>query len=186
MKSLLTFLISFLLIGYSYAQPVPNFSATPLEICVGENVQFTDLSSSSATLTNWTWDFGDGSTSSIQNPSHTYTNSGLFTVKLTAADVNGAAPEVKINYITVNPLPNLSFTSNVTGGCSLPSVVSISNVLPNSGVTYNWDFGNGTTSTSGNPANINYTAQGVYNISLTATDITTGCVNDIIETINII
>ncbi|RYM33581.1 PKD domain-containing protein [Brumimicrobium glaciale] len=185
MRILLTLITVFIFANHLFAQPTTDFTAAPLEICVGENVQFTDLSTSSSAITSWTWDFGDGSTSSNQNPSHTYTNSGLFTVILTAVNANGASPEVKINYITVNPLPNPSFTPSVIGGCSLPSVVSINNVLPNSGVTYLWDFGNGTTSTSGTPANITYNSEGVYSITLTVTNTTTGCVNTVVETINI-
>src|SRR5690554_4740197 len=108
MKQLLTVLFSTFIISLAYAQPITDFSVSPLEICVGEEVQFTDLSTSSETINGWTWDFGDGSTSADQNPTHTYTNSGDFTVTLTAIDVNGAEPEVKINYIKVNPLPTPS------------------------------------------------------------------------------
>src|SRR5690554_1264725 len=163
MRFILT-IITLLAIGFSLAQPSTDFSASPLEVCVGENIQFTDLSTSSETITDWTWDFGDGSTSSAQNPTHSYTNAGNYTITLTAVDVNGASPEVKINYITINPLPSPSFDANVVGGCSLPSDVSITNIQPASGVTYSWDFGNGTTSTSGTPANVTYTTENSFDI----------------------
>ncbi|WP_107038691.1 PKD domain-containing protein [Brumimicrobium mesophilum] len=185
MRSFLTFLVSFLYIGFTYAQPNPDFSASPLEVCVGEQIQFTDLSTSSNTITAWTWDFGDGSTSTVQNPTHAYTNSGNFTIILTAVDANGAAPEVKINYITINPLPNTGFDTNILGGCTLPNDVSFTNVQPSSGVTYNWDFGNGTNSTSGNPPNVTYTNQGTYDITLSNTNTVTGCQNSVTQTIDI-
>ncbi len=185
MKLLLTFIICVFAIQSAFAQPNTNFTASPLEICVGETIQFTDLSTSTGTITNWTWDFGDGATSAVQNPTHTYTNSGDFTITLTAVDGNGASPEVKINFIKVNPLPAPSFTTSIIGGCSLPSQVSISNVQPSTGVTYAWDFGNGTTSSSGTPANVTYNSENSYDITLTVTDNITGCVNTIVETVNI-
>jgi len=185
MKPILIIISCFFTISFSYAQPNPDFTASPTEICVGQTVQFTDLSTSSITITSWTWDFGDGSTSSSQNPTHTYTNPGTFTVILTAQDANGAQPEVKFNFITVNPLPNPSFSTNIIGGCSLPSEVAINNIQPNSGVSYAWDFGNGTTSVSGTPANISYTSEGSFDITLTVTDNITSCVNTVVETVNI-
>jgi len=186
MKQLLTVLFSTFIISLAYAQPITDFSASPLEICVGEEVQFTDLSTSSETINGWTWDFGDGSTSADQNPTHTYTNSGDFTVTLTANDVNGAEPEVKINYIKVNPLPTPSFTTNLIGGCTLPSQVQLTNISPSSGVTYNWDFGNGTNSTSSTPGNVTYNTASSYDIVLTVTDNTTACENTFTQTVDIV
>jgi gliding motility-associated-like protein len=185
MKQLLLFITVFCITNYSYSQLIPDFTASPIEICVGEPIQFTDLSTSSGTITNWTWDFGDGSTSSLENPIHTYINPGVFTIILTVVDGNGAEPEVKPNFITVNPLPNPAFTPNVIGGCSLPSEVSINNVQPASGVSYAWDFGNGSTSTSGTPGNATYNSEGTFNIALTVTDNVTGCENTVVEAIDI-
>lgn len=185
MKLFLTLFSSVFILGLTYAQPEPDFTATPLEVCVGEEVQFTDLSTSSGTIINWTWDFGDGATSSDQNPTHVYSTAGNINVTLTVEDQNGAVSEVKPGFITVNPLPNPSFTPSIVGGCSLPSEVSISNVQPGTGVSYDWDFGNGSTSTSGTPANVTYNSEGAFDITLTVTDNVTGCENTIVETVNI-
>lgn len=185
MRFILMLLASFLFTNVTYAQPNTDFDATPTEVCVGEVVQFNDLSSSSGTITSWTWDFGDGNTSADQNPTHTYANSGDYTVILTAEDGGGAQAEVKVDYITVNPLPNPSFSADVIGGCTVPSDVSISNVQPGTGVTYDWDFGNGTTSTSGSPANVTYDSEGSFDITLEVTNTSTGCVNTVVETVNI-
>ena len=185
MKLLLTILCSFFAISFSHTQLNPDFTASPLEICVVEEVQFTDASTSSNTITDWTWDFGDGSTSSDQNPTHTYTNSGSFTVTLTAEDASGAESEVKVDFILVNPLPNPAFNPNIVGGCSLPTEVSIDDVLPNSGVSYDWDFGNGTTSVSGSPGNAIYNSEGTFDITLITTDNTTGCGDTVTESVDI-
>ena len=187
MKLILTILTSFFIINLSYAQPDTDFSASPLEICVGESVQFTDESTSSGTITSWTWDFGDGNTSNEQNPVHVYNDVNVngHQVILTTSDENGADAEVKTNYIIVNPLPNPSFTASLVGGCSLPSEVSISNVEPSSGASYDWDFGNGTTSTSGSPNNVTYNTEGSYDITLTVTNTTTGCENTFVQTVDI-
>ncbi|MGC9310870.1 MAG: PKD domain-containing protein, partial [Candidatus Aenigmatarchaeota archaeon] len=67
-------------------------------------VQFTDLTQNSPN--SWNWDFGDGETSSEQNPTHTYLSPGTYTVTLTASNSEGSDTETKTDYITVlEPLP---------------------------------------------------------------------------------
>ncbi|HEY5587234.1 MAG TPA: FISUMP domain-containing protein [Ruminiclostridium sp.] len=85
--------------------PMAYFKASKTTIFAGENVQFTDTSSISNPPTKWSWDFGDGGNSTIQNPSHTYLTAGTFTVTLTASNIFDDV-ETKVNYITVNPKPN--------------------------------------------------------------------------------
>lgn len=68
-------------------------------------MQFTDLSEPKGGIDKWSWSFGDGDTSSIQNPSHTYKSDGLFTVKLTVSNVSGSDTETKNNLIFVEPTP---------------------------------------------------------------------------------
>lgn len=79
--------------------PVADFSGTPTSIQKGQSVQFTDLSQNSPT--SWSWDFGDGKTSILQNPSNTYTVAGTYTVSLTATNSAGSDTEIKTGYITV-------------------------------------------------------------------------------------
>ncbi|MDX1651502.1 MAG: PKD domain-containing protein [Brumimicrobium sp.] len=167
------------------AQPNPDFSASPLTVCVGENVSFTDLSTSSGSITSWTWDFGDGNSSNLQNPTHSYTAAGSYTIILTVSDGTSSEAEVKLNYITVNPLPNPSFNYSLSGGCSLPTNISFQNVLPSGNFSYSWNFGNGQTSTAQTPSGISYTSAGNYNITLTVTNTTTGCVGTTAQSVNI-
>ena len=61
--------------------PVANFSGSPTSGTEPLTVNFTDLSTGS--ITSWAWTFGDGGTSTAQNPSHTYTSAGTYTVALT-------------------------------------------------------------------------------------------------------
>jgi uncharacterized protein (TIGR02145 family) len=79
--------------------PQADFNANQTEISLGESVQFTDISTNNPT--DWQWDFGDGSTSIDQNPSHTYENEGTYTISLTVTNAFGSDTEVKNDYIIV-------------------------------------------------------------------------------------
>jgi len=77
-------------------------------------VQFTDLSAGSPT--SWLWDFGDGNTSTAQNPQHTYSSAGTYTVNLTATNEYGSTPATKLDYITVYGPITAQFSATPTGG----------------------------------------------------------------------
>ncbi len=94
----------------STVPPVANFTANTTNTCTGI-VQFTDLSTDGPT--SWSWDFGDGGNSTQQNPSHTYTTNGQFTVTLVATNANGNDTHVLTNYITVN-LPSAPTATGAT------------------------------------------------------------------------
>ncbi len=84
---------------------VADFSATPTQVCVGNEVSFTDLSTN--TPTSWEWDFGDGTPSvTEQNPKHIYTTAGTYTVSLSASNADGGDIKTMNNYITVVATPN--------------------------------------------------------------------------------
>ncbi|MBK8979545.1 MAG: S8 family serine peptidase [Planctomycetes bacterium] len=87
--------------GGGGAAPVADFTGAPTSGTVPLAVAFTDASSNAPTA--WSWDFGDGSGSSAQNPSHTYSQAGTYTVSLTASNAFGQDTETKVGYITVNP-----------------------------------------------------------------------------------
>jgi PKD repeat protein len=81
--------------------PLADFSASATTGCAPLAVDFTDQTIFGPT--SWTWDFGDGGTSTTQNPSHAYGNTGSFTVSLTASNAEGDDSETKADYITVVP-----------------------------------------------------------------------------------
>ena len=88
--------------------PIANFSADETEACGTITVQFSDLSANDPTT--WEWDFGDGSeTSSESNPSHTYSEPGLYTVSLTVTNLGGSNNLTLTEFIVVNEKPVLSF-----------------------------------------------------------------------------
>ncbi len=79
--------------------PTANFSANPTTVQVGGTVTFHDLSTGNPT--SWSWNFGDGGTSTQQNPTHVYNNVGDYTVTLTVSNANGSDSETKNAYIHV-------------------------------------------------------------------------------------
>ena len=89
-----------LAVGGGGSAPVAAFTGTPTSGTVPLTVQFTDQSTNSPT--SWAWTFGDGGTSTAQNPSHQYTATGTYTVSLTATNSYGSDVETKTGYITVN------------------------------------------------------------------------------------
>jgi len=145
-----------------------NFSAVPLAQCVGQPVQFTDLTAPSD---RWSWTFGDGiGTSTSQNPAYTYQDTGHYSVRLIAWN-NGCADTItKNNFITALP-PVARFTNTFNCGNKLQVSFTDRSVLPQ---TWSWDFGDGFTSNAQNPAH-SYGTYGTYNVSLTVTN--GGCSN---------
>lgn len=89
-----------------YPQPLANWSANPGEVCLGAAIQFTDQSNPlNSTITTWRWDFGDGTTSGLQNPSRTYAASGTFTVKLSYNTNIGCPSDTLSKTVIVHPYP---------------------------------------------------------------------------------
>jgi YD repeat-containing protein len=86
---------------FNMIPPIANFTASPTSGVTPLGVTFTDQST--WTPSSWQWDFGDGATSTLQNPVHTYNNSGDYTVTLTASNAGGSDVKVLSNYIHVVP-----------------------------------------------------------------------------------
>lgn len=182
MNQLFTILLLLLISSFSFSQgPTAQFTALPITACVGENITFTSTSTpGNSTITQYNWNFGDGNSGNTANVSHNYANAGNYTITLVVTDQNNLSdPEVKTNYITINPLPTAQFT-NLANGCSLPVAVSFTNTSSSGGnYAYSWNFGNSQTSTVQNPPTINYATAGTFNVSLTVTNTTTNCTNTI-------
>ncbi len=171
-------LLAFTISGYAgaYGQaPVSNFTGAPLSGCSPLIVTFQDLSSGSPS--SWNWSFGNGNTSTIQNPTATYFTPGTYTVILTTTNASGSNTLTRTNYVTVYDNPTVNFSANVTSGC-FPLKVQFSDLsspgVGNNNVTWEWDFGNGTTSTLQNPL-ATYTTAGLFNVTLKVTN-DKGCV----------
>jgi len=146
---------------------VANFGQDTTTGCPGQVISFTD--STTNTVTNWNWDFGDGNFSSLQNPAHPYASAGTYTVKLIASNAFGCIDSlIKTTLITINPTPTPSFSSNDSSACQIPFVVNFTD-LSTSATSWNWTFGDGNTDTLQNPTNI-YTSSGSFNVTLTIVD----------------
>jgi Zn-dependent metalloprotease len=128
------------------APPVANFMANDTQSCTGI-INFSDFSTNGPT--SWLWDFGDGGTSTLQNPVYTYTSNGTYDVTLTATNTFGNDQEIKTNYIIIN-LPASPSTSGDTicgtGSASLSASgfgtlqwfdAATGGTLVNTGTTYN-------------------------------------------------
>ncbi|MDE0958198.1 MAG: PKD domain-containing protein, partial [Planctomycetota bacterium] len=84
--------------------PIADFSGTPTSGTVGMTVVFSDLSSGGP-ASSWNWTFGDGTTSTLQNPSHSYANAGNYDVSLSVTGPGGTSVLNRVGYIVVVALP---------------------------------------------------------------------------------
>jgi PKD repeat protein len=152
------------------ASPTADFSGTPTSGSAPLTVSFTD--SSTGSPTGWSWDFGDGTTSTAQNPDHTYALPGTYSVSLTATNAGGSDTKTLTDYITVSApaSPTADFSASPTSG-DAPLAVSFTDSSTGSPTSWSWDFGDGTTSTAQNPDHT-YTSPGTYTVSLTASNVT--------------
>jgi PKD repeat protein len=148
--------------------PVADFSGSPTSGTAPLTVAFSDRST--GLPRSWTWDFGDGTGSTSQNPSHTYNTAGTYTVTLTASNAAGSDTETKAGYITVGAStapPVADFTASPRSGTA-PLAVSFTDLSTGSPTSWAWSFGDGTTATTQNPTHT-YSASGTYTVSLTVT-----------------
>jgi len=135
-------------------------------------VDFIDLSTfaTSTTITSWSWDFGDATSSALQNPSHTYAATGTYTVILTISD--GTCTSVYTKVVNIKTALNPQFTH--TNACNTTDLFFTDGTMPDSMIFgWDWDFGDGGGSTMQNPVH-HYVGPGTYNVALTITDIK-GC-----------
>lgn len=148
---------------------IPDFTYVTSTNCAPASVAFTDAS---VDAVSWHWDFGDGDTSNVQNPTHVYLKNPTDSITLTVRDVNGCVKSIskKQPAITV-----ASIVINDMSGC-IPFIGNFSDTSINS-VAWLWNFGDGTTSVLQNPSH-NYGSDGFYNVSLTVTS-STGCTSSI-------
>jgi gliding motility-associated-like protein len=170
--SILAVIINLIFITSADAQaPVANFTANVTSGCSPLVVQFTDQSTGGPT--SWLWDLGNGSTSSVKNPTSTYVNPGTYTITLTATNASGST--TKTSTITVNQAPVAKFTATDTSGCTPHTVTFTDQSTSASGsiIQWEWNFGDGATSNIQNPTHV-YTNSGTYNVFLKVTA-STGC-----------
>ncbi|MBS3772457.1 MAG: PKD domain-containing protein, partial [Bacteroidales bacterium] len=125
-----------------------KFIADKTKIPSGTTVHFTDESDGKPN--SWSWDFGDGNTSNEEEPSHTYSSEGSYTVELTVANECGEDTEMKTDYIDVGRAPRADFSAEKRKIQPGTNVHFLDDSEGNP-CSWNWDFGDGNTSNEENP-----------------------------------
>jgi len=149
--------------------PVADFSASLTSGGVPLTTDFTDLSQAAS---SWSWNFGDTGTSTAQNPTHTYTAMGTYTVTLIATNEFGSDTMVKTNYITVTIAvpPIADFVASATD-INIGNSVTFTDLSLENPTSWSWTFDGGTpaTSTAQNPT-VTYNDVGTFDVTLVATN----------------
>ncbi|MCS6917924.1 MAG: PKD domain-containing protein, partial [Chitinophagales bacterium] len=158
--------------------PKAKFGVSP-DPCVVTPVAFTDLSNPplGSTITSWFWNFGDGSTSTLQNPQHLFTASGTYAISLTVTDQFGCSDDT---IVTLNILAGAiaNFTWYVNG-----LTVFFNNTSTfNPEFSVQWNFGDGTSSNLLAPAHT-YSSLGTYTVCLIVFDYTCDMSDTLCQTI---
>ncbi len=143
--------------------------------CEPTPIAYTDLSfSGSGTITDWFWDFDDGTFSTDQSPVHLFTEAGTFDVALTVTDINNCQ-DTYVQTIEWYPESEIMIMPEDDTGCEPFTVTIINNSFPINGYTTEWTLGDGQTSTESSPTHT-YEEPGVYTVSIKITS-PIGCVS---------
>lgn len=146
--------------------PVPGFSYSQAAGCGPLTISFTDSSYiTSGNIVGWSWDFGNGDTSHLQNPSTVYTASGNYSVSLTVTSNMGCTQTfTQPNIITIYPGPTAAFTPDPYQASILHPEISFINNSDGADL-YNWTFGDGGSSSLFEPIHT-YPDTGWYQVML--------------------
>lgn len=159
----------------SFGSITSSFSCDATNGCSPLVVNVTDHSSGS--ITSWYWDLGNGNTSTQRNPSATYLNPGVYTIKLITS--NGIASDSTTKTITVYGRPVVDFVCDKVSACTNDSIHFTAQVTPGSAAIsqYAWGFGNGIASSTVNPI-YKYNTPGFYDVTLVVQD-SNGCIANV-------
>jgi len=153
--------------------PVADFSFSPQQPTDLDTITFADQSTDEdGEIVAWHWDFGDGTTSNEQNPTHKYADNGTYIVKLTVTDDKGATETAQKIIEVANVAPVAKFTyepdkPKIREEIKFNATLSFDD--DGNIVNYTWDFGDGNISYEINPTHA-YIKAGTYNVTLTVID----------------
>jgi len=157
---------------YQNIPPIANFTYEPTEITTGELIYFNSTSyDPDGTITNWTWDFGDGNTAYDEYTTHTYTDNGIYTANLTVMDNGSATASIEKTVNVGNQPPIADFTFTPESPSTTETVYFNDTTYDPDGIiiTWWWQFGDGYYSSLQNPIH-KCIIEGDYIINLTVTD----------------
>ena len=154
-----------------------SFSFSPSSPTSGQAVQFTDLSSGNPA--SWAWSFGDGVTSTLQNPAHTFTTAGSKPVTLTVTNSAGSNSTSRTVVVTAPLTASYTFSP---GAPVSSQAVQFTDTSIGSPSLWQWNFGDGSTSSSQNPSHA-FMSAGSYSVALTVMNASTQ--NTVTQTINV-
>ena len=168
--------------------PIADFSYAPLDPTIDDNIQFTDISivynlaksykeyvwsNPTLPLVAWYWDFDDGTTSDLTNPTHQYNSAGTYSVSLTITDKYGASDTVEkdITVISTNIAPVADFSYSPSNPTTDDNIQFTDDSTDEDGsiAGWYWNFGDGITSTQQNPSH-QFESINTYNVQLKVTD----------------
>jgi PKD repeat protein len=168
--------------------PIPVFEFTASAGCANDSTHFISTISSGV-ITNWLWNFGDGTTSTVVEPYHIYSTSGQFTVLLTGTDDNGCH-NTRTQTVNISPSPIASFQTSEERCTNSPVLFDeLSNASGGQFTSWYWDFGDGTDTLINAPGNPDvshiYVSSGTFIVRLKVYT-NQGCENENQQNISIL
>ncbi len=152
--------------------PIPSFTLSPREPTIRDTIHFYDTSEDpDGTIVSWYWNFGDGHTSTIKDPTHDYSDKGSYTVTLRVTDDDGDSDSTTkiLTFINLAPVADFTYSpSSAKAGTDI-QFTDKSTDPEGKSLEYLWDFGDGDTSTKKNPVH-KYEDGGEYSVKLIVTD----------------
>ena len=173
-------------INVSNVPPIVNFTYFPLNPTTSDTIQFNDISIDfDGTIISWSWNFGDGNISSLQNASHKYADDGVYTVTLNVTDDDNASETKAVSISVSNVPPAANFSYLPTNPYTSDTIQFTDTSSDSDGlvISWFWSFGDDSTSTQQN-ATHKYSNNGNYTVILNVTD-DDGAKNDKIKLISV-
>jgi gliding motility-associated-like protein len=166
-----------------YPKPAASYVASNYTSCIGDAVNFNNKSTGA---NSYLWQFGDGNTSTLNNPTHTYTTPGIYDVKLIVYSLNISGivctDSITQQVNVVSSMRGSFLATDTVSNCSPFTATFTNQNIPS--VTTAWDFGDGTTG-SGDVISHTFTKAGTYNVTLT-TRVRGGCTYITTKTIKVL
>ncbi|MGN6195339.1 MAG: PKD domain-containing protein [Ginsengibacter sp.] len=149
--------------------------------CGNPSVTFSDSTTlTGSTIQGWLWNFGDGTTSTLQNPVHTFNGYGNYVVKLSVtSNGNCNGTDIATTTLPIEAKPVADYSDSKTCVNTPANFTDLSSIAFGSINTWYWDFGDGTNSISRNPSKI-YALAGPYDVKLVVKS-ASGCISDTVS-----